>query len=260
MEKLLEGDEQLDRELAPEKTFAPALGSVLLHGGMLAAFALYIAIEGLFRPTIWGSPGAGGIMQAQLVNSPLPLPTHEQPNQNVLSTLTPSKAPLLSSHKTEQMQNLKAIPIPGRKVKPKEKSRSSKIVQPPPKRKNVARYGERSGSWMQRSMPEQGFNGPTAIQNGDFGKMYPWYVQQINNRMSANWDRAQVNPATPHGARAYITFTINENGTASSPRLAQSSGSPTLDDSCLQAAERVQSFPPLPGGYRQLGVTYHCEY
>jgi hypothetical protein len=45
MEKLLEGEMQLDRELAPERAFAPAIGSLLLHGGILASIALYIADE-----------------------------------------------------------------------------------------------------------------------------------------------------------------------------------------------------------------------
>ena len=263
MERLLEGDEQLDRELTPERAFAPAMGSVLLHAGFLAAAALYILIAGLFHPNIWGSPGSGGVIHANLVNSPLPLPTHDQPNQNVLSTLTPSKAPALPNQKTQRMEDLKAIPIPGKKVKPKKETvRKTPPHQPTPERQNVARYGEQSGSLMQRSIQQQGFNGPTAIENGNFGQMYPWYVQQLNNRMSQNWYRSEVNPATPKGSRVYLTFTIQRNGTASNEQIAQSSGSTTLDYSCLHAVQRVQAFPPLPQGYNQstLRVSYYCEY
>ena len=263
MEKLLEGDEQLDRELAPERVFAPAMGSLFLHGGLIAIGALYIAIAGLFHPTIWGSPGQGGVMHAYLVTSPLPLPTHEQPNQNVLSTETPSKAPELPNQKTQHMQDLKAIPIPGKKVKPKRQvEHKTPQHQPTPKRDNVARYGEQSGSNMQRSIQTPGTSGPTAIQNGDFGTMYPWYVQQINNRMAQNWYKQEVNPATPRGSKAYITFMITRDGSVENPRLAQTSGSSTLDYSCLHAVQRIQSFPPLPPGYREstLGVTYYCEY
>ncbi|HEX8712041.1 MAG TPA: TonB family protein, partial [Terracidiphilus sp.] len=205
----------------------------------------------------------GGVMHANLVTSPLPLPTREQPNDNVLATQTPSKAPELPNQKTQQMEDLKAIPIQGKKVKPKKEAvHKTPKVQPTPQRQNVARYGEQSGSFMQRSMQTPGTSGPTAIQNGDFGTMYPWYVQQINNRMAQNWYRSEVNPATPKGSKAYITFMISREGSAENPRLAQSSGSSTLDYSCLHAIQRVQSFPPLPPGYREssLGVTYYCEY
>lgn len=263
MGKLIEGDEQLDRELTPDRGFAPALGSVLLHGGLLGLAALYIAIAGLFHVTLWGSPGAGGIMKAELVSSPLPLPTHQQPNKNVLATTTPSKAPLLKNQKTQQLKNLKSIPIERKKVEhPKKVVKHKAPPHPQPKRKDVARYGEKAGTSMQRSIKAKGFNGPTAIQNGNFGTLYPWYVQQINNRMSANWDKSQVNPATPKGSRVYLTFTIKRDGDAEDAQIAQSSGSSTLDYSCLQALQRIQSFPPLPPGYHgsTLRVSYYCEY
>ena len=252
MEKLLEGDEQLDRELAPERVFAPAMGSVLLHGGLVALAALYVFLGGLFQPNIWGSPGAGGIMQANLVDSALPLPTKDRPNQNVLATVTPSQAAALPNQKTKQMQDLNAVPILGKKSKPKKETErrvpQRKVTQ---ESQNKARYGEQSGTFMQRSIQQQGFNGQTAIENGDFGTMYPWYVQQINNRMAQNWYKTEVNPATPKGSRVYLTFTIGRNGTATDEKIAQSSGSSTLDYSCQRAILDASPFPPLPAGFQR---------
>lgn len=263
MEKLLEGDEQLDRELAPERVFAPAMGSLLLHGGLIALAALYIVVAGLFHPNLWGSPGKGGVMNAVLVTNPppLPLPTREQPNDNVLATQTPSKAPALPNQKTAQMQDLNAIPIQGKKVKPKKETvHKTPKVQPKPQRPNVARYGEQSGSFMQRSVQQPGFSGQTAIQNGNFGTQFPWYATMINNKVDQNWYRAEVNPSTPKGTRSYVSFTIHSDGSASNVRIAQPGASSTLDYSCLHAVERVQAFPPLPGGYREIDVNFYCEY
>jgi periplasmic protein TonB len=261
MEKLLEGEMQLDRELAPERAFAPAIGSLSLHGGILASIALYIAVAGLFHPTLLGSPGQGGVMNANLVTSPLPLPTHEQPNENVLATETPSKAPELPSQKTERMENLSAIPIPGKAVKPKKET-AHKTPQhaPTPERPNVAAYGEQSGSNMPRSIQQQGFSGQTAIQNGNFGTQFPWYATMINNRVDQNWYRSEVNSSTPKGSRSYIAFTIHSDGSATGEQIGQSSGSSTLDYSCLHAVQRVQAFPPLPGGFREIVVNFYCEY
>jgi periplasmic protein TonB len=261
MENILEGEEQLDRELAPERAFAPAMGSLLLHGGLVASIALYILVAGLFHPVMWGSPGKGGVMNAVLVTSPLPLPTREPPNNNVLATETPSNAPALPNEKTEQMQNLNAIPIPGKKVKPK-KENVHKTPQraPTPQRPNVAAYGEQSGSFMPRSIQQQGFSGQTAIQNGNFGTQFPWYATMINNRVDQNWYRNEVNQSTPKGSRAYIAFTIHSDGSATDEQISQSSGSSTLDYSCLHAIQRVQAFPPLPGGYREITVNFYCEF
>jgi protein TonB len=261
MEKILEGDEQLDRELAPERVFAPAMGSLLLHGGLIGLAALYVVVAGLFHPNLWGSPGKGGVMNAVLVSSPMPLPSREPPNENVLATQTPSKAPALPNQKTQQMQDLNAIPILGKKVKPKkEVQRRTPQHQPTPERPNVARYGEQSGSNMQRSIQQQGFSGQTAIQNGNFGSQFPWYATMINNKVDQNWYRAEVNPSTPRGSRSYVAFTIHSDGSATNARIAQPSGSTTLDYSCLHAVERVQAFPPLPGGYREIDVNFYCEY
>jgi protein TonB len=92
--------------------------------------------------------------------------------------------------------------------------------------------------------------------------MYPWYVDQINRKMSDNWNKGQVDSRTPKGARTYLTFTIHRDGTVSSADLDRSSGSPTLDRSCEVAVQRVDTFGNLPPAYNQstLKVSYYCEY
>ncbi|MDE3149833.1 MAG: hypothetical protein KGL37_10225, partial [Acidobacteriota bacterium] len=115
MDDLLEGGEQLERELAPESIFAPAAGSLVLHGALAAIVVLYMVLGGFFHSSIWGAAGMGSAMQVTLVSSALPLPA-DQLNQNVLATETPSQAPALPSKTTKQMQDLKAIPIPGKQA------------------------------------------------------------------------------------------------------------------------------------------------
>ncbi|HUA99359.1 MAG TPA: TonB family protein [Terracidiphilus sp.] len=262
MESLIEGDEGLDRQLAPEGVAAPAMGSLLLHGAMLGAVVLYILVGGLFRPKVWGSAGPGGVMQVAIASA-LPLPSHHEQNQNVLATQTPSEAPAPPAPKTTREVDQNAIPILGKHVKPEKKTvERTQPHQPTPKQQDKARYGEQAGTLMPESMPEHGLNGPTQIDNGNFGAMYPGYVQAINNLMAQNWYKSAVNPATPRGSRVFLSFTINRDGSITGERIAQTSNSSTLDYSCLQAVERVQNFPPLPAGYNQstLRVSYYCEY
>jgi protein TonB len=80
--------------------------------------------------------------------------------------------------------------------------------------------------------------------------------------MSSTWNRFEVDPRTARGTRSYIQFTIHRDGSVSNIQLEQSSGNQTLDNSCLRAAQRVDTFGPLPTQYHQSTVmtSYYCEY
>jgi protein TonB len=266
MNDLLEGSEKLERELTPEPMAAPAVGSLLLHGGLAAVLLVYGILGGLLHHNFWGNPGVGGAIQVNLVSSALPLPSDQPPNQNVLATETPSKAPAEPAPKTKQAVDEKAIPIASKqKPQPPQKQTASKTQQhqPVPKQDNRAQFGEQAGSSMPRAMQGQpGSNGPTAVSNGDFGSRFGWYVDGITRKMDANWYRQEVEPRTPRGARCYITFVIHRDGSVSNVLMDRSSGSPTLDSSCLRAARRVDTFGALPSQYNlsTVNVSHYCEY
>ncbi len=259
MESVLEGGEHLERELAREPFAGPAAGAVGLHLAIAAMLLSYAWAMGLFHHNFWGTAGSGGSMHVTLTDA-LPLPT-DQINQNVLATETPSKAPAAPSPKEEKHVDETAIPILGKPTKPTAQNiQKTQMHQPPPK-ENVAQYGEQNGSVMPHQM-QPGSGGPTTVGDNNFASLYPWYVDQINRIMSQNWDRRQVDPRTPKGARVYLMWSISRDGSHTRPVLDTSSGSPTLDNSCMFAAQRVESFGPLPSNYNQsmLKVSYYCEY
>jgi protein TonB len=264
MNVLLGGTEQLEQELTPEPVVAPATGSIVLHLGLAASIVLYGILGGFFHRNLWGGPGSGGAIQVNLVSSSIPLPSDQPVNQNVLSTETPSQAPAPPAPKEKQVEDQTAIPIAG---KQKKQERETAPKTPPRKQEpvptNRAAYGEQSGSAMPRTSQQQNFaTGPTTVNSGDFGSRFGWYVEGINRKMGANWYRTLVDQSTPRGARAYIDFTIARDGSVSSVRLDRTSGSPTLDSSCMRAAQRVDTFGALPAGYNEstLLVSYYCEY
>ena len=84
----------------------------------------------------------------------------------------------------------------------------------------------------------------------------------ITDKMATNWYKYEVDQETPKGARAYIIFTIHRDGSPSNVALDRTSGSPTLDSSCVRAAKRVDTFGTLPPQYNQstLMVSFYCEY
>ena len=100
------------------------------------------------------------------------------------------------------------------------------------------------------------------VKGSDFGSMFPYYIQGIQRKMSANSSMQLVDPRTPKGTRAFILFTIHKDGTLSEIQMDKSSGSPSLDRECLRAAQRVDSFGPLPPAYNGSTVitSYYCEF
>ncbi len=262
MSTLLEGDERLERELTAEPVAAPATGSVLLHLGLAGAIAAYYIIGGFFHSNTWGGSTSGGAIRVNIVSSTIPLPSDIPPNQNVLATDKPSPAPALPAPKAAPTIDEKAIPILGKqKEKPKPAPRTpSKIQQPVPQ--NRAQYGEEASNNMPRAIQGQSSPGPTSITQGDFGSKFPWYVDGINRKMSQNWNRGEVDPRTPKGTRVFLIFTVHRDGTPANVQLDRSSGSPTLDRSCIRGVQRVDTFGALPNGYsgNTLNVSYYCEY
>lgn len=263
MNVLLGSTDPLEQELTPEPVVAPATGSIILHIALAASIVLYGVIGGLFHHSLWGNSGTGGAIQVNLVSSALPLPTNQPVNQNVLSTEKPSEAPAPPAPKAKQAEDETAIPIQGKQKKPEHETAPR---TPPQKQQptptNRAAYGEQSGSSIPRATQSSLTNGPTTVNDGDFGSRFGWYVDGISRKMSSNWYKALVDPNTPRGARAYIDFTIAHDGSVSTVRLDRSSGNPTLDSSCMRAAQRVDTFGALPAGYNQstLLVSYYCEY
>jgi len=263
MSTLLEHDEHLERELAGEPVAAPMTGSVLLHLGLAGAVAAYAMAGGFFHSSLWGGATAGGAMRVTIESNAIPLPSEQPQNQNVLTTDKPSPAPALPAPKAVQKADEEAIAIKSlqQQKKPEPETHvQQKLQQPVPQ--NRAQYGEQAGNIVPRAIQGQPNPGPTTIAEGDFGSRFPWYVDGINRKMSQSWNKFEVDPRTPKGARVYIIYPIRKDGSPGAPQLDRSSGSPTLDRSCLRAVQRVDTFGGLPGGYSggTLNVSYYCEY
>lgn len=260
MSGLLKFDEHLERELAPERLAKPAMGSFALHGTLIGLIAFYGLLGGLFHHNEWGTAGSGGAINVNLVSDALPLP-NEQINNNVLATDTPSQAPEAPNTKAKQAEDQNAIEIQGRHAKPKQQLEQKTPQSKQQPLNNRAAYGEQAGSVMQHAMQTPG-SGPVTIENGDFGSRFGWYVSQINTKVQQNWYKQEIDPRTPRGLRVYLTFTIGRDGSPASPQIDRSSGSFTLDQSCLRAVKRVDTFGGLPAAYTSntLSVSYYCEY
>lgn len=262
MSSLLQSNDQLERELAPEPAKGPAMGSLALHAALFGSMLLWGVVQGWFHHNLWGSAGGSGAIQVNLVSNALPLPSKQPVNQNVLSTETPSQAPAAPEPKTKQAVDETALALQGKQKKPEKQTQQHSVVKPTePVPQNRAQYGEQAGSNMQRAM--QSFSvGQTSVSDTSFGSLFGWYVSQIDRRMDANGYRSMADPRTSKGAKASIEFKISRDGSHGDIKLDSSSGSTSWDNVCLRAAQRVDTFGPLPAGYRNsyLQVFYDCTY
>jgi hypothetical protein len=88
------------------------------------------------------------------------------------------------------------------------------------------------------------------------------YIEGAKNKVAQKWDSAEVAGDTPAGATVFIQFTIRRRGNHEAATMETSSGSSSLDVSCLRAVDRIRTFDHLPRSYNgdSLTVLYHCTY
>jgi protein TonB len=264
MDSVLDGGGQLERAMRQDPVAAPATGSLILHAALFGVIVFFGFFNGLMHHN-WGAPGPGSAIQVSLDSASIPLPSDQPKNDNVLPTEKPSPAPAPPAPKAKQAIDDTAIPIQGKEVKPeKQKQVKTAKVQPPPVPDNTLRYGEKAGSKLARSTYAQTstVDQPVSVTNGDFGTRFPWYVEGIKRKVSQNWNRYQVDQRTAKGAVVQIYFKVNRQGIPSGFRVNTASGSPTLDQSCMLATQRVDTFGDLPrdSNDQWLDVTYDCTY
>jgi protein TonB len=272
--------DEIEREFGQEPIGKHMLWAVGFHVLLVGAGVAFALLNGLFPHNSWGGANDGAIA-VQLVSNALPLPADHKPNDNVLATETPSEAPAPPAPKAKATVDESAIPIATKmqelKKPAQKKQEASKAkpaipppvaktaprVQPPPKPDARAQYGEQASTQMARAVQPTitSANGQVAVTAGSRGFNYPYYVEGIQRKVLQNIDRNQVDARTPKGTRAYIIFTVRRDGTLTGIKMDKSSGSPTLDQACLRAAGRVDTFGPLPSPPTDgpLSVSYYCE-
>ncbi|MGB8063579.1 MAG: TonB family protein [Candidatus Sulfotelmatobacter sp.] len=236
------------------------------HIAITAALLIYSAVFYHTSGEGWGAGGGGDAIGATLVNT-VPLPANSAPTQNVLAN--ESKGITHSEPKVQEKEP-DAIEIQGKnaKIKPKKKqetvTKKSAPAQPEPESNQVA-FGEGgpvSGPY--GTFSAAGAKGGFGITGGggDFGAKYAWYVRVIQQKVSENWLRYEVDPRITSAQRVYITFDVARDGHPMNVQIEQSGGVPSLDDSAVRALKRIDTFGPLPGDYpgSKISVEFWFDY
>jgi protein TonB len=237
-----------------------------LHVGITALLLLYAMVFSHTGGGTWGAGGGGDAIGATLVSS-VPLNVAPSQTQNVLAN--ESKGVTQSQPKVEEKAP-DAIDIQGKnaKIKPKKKqiTESKQNAKPAtePEDNQVA-FGEGgpvSGPY--GTFSAAGAKGGFGITGGggDFGTKYAWYVHVIQQKVSENWMKYEVDPRVGTANRVYITFDVTRDGHPTNVQVEQSSGVPSLDISATRALQRIDTFGPLPADYsgNKISVEYWFDY
>ena len=245
-----------------------ALGrSAAFHVAVAAVILVYTMFASGNRGQGWGAGGGGEAIGATLVST-VPLPANPAATQNVVAN--ESKGVTQSQPKPVKKEP-DAIDIQGKnaKIKPKKTptptpTKEKPQTQPEEETNQVA-FGEGGPV----SGPYGGFSAGAAKGGfgvtgggGDFGTKYAWYVHVIQQKVSENWLRYEVDPKITTAQRVYITFDVARDGHPLNVQVEQSSGVPALDISATRALQRIDTFGPLPPDYSgsKISVEFWFDY
>ena len=239
--------------------------SLLLHIAFTAGVFLYAYFAGGGHGGTWGAGGGGDALGVTLVST-IPLPANTVPTQNIVAN--ESKGLSQSQPKPKLEETPEAIPIPDKNTKPKPKTTATQRkpeAQPLEEADNVVPFGEGgpvSGPYgiFDAGGAKGGFGFTGG--GGDFGSRYAWYVRVVQQKVSENWLKYEVDPRITEARRVYLTFDIHRDGRPSNVQVEQSSGVPSLDQSAVRALERIDTFGPLPSDYagNKVSVEFWFDY
>jgi protein TonB len=275
-----------------KERMAPSLAvSAAMHAALLACLVFVPALLSGHGQD-WGQNGSGGdigeAMSARLVSGiPLPAKPNAKP-ENVLANESKGLSQPLPAPAAKQDEQ--AIAIPDKQTKVKAAKEKSKVAPQPvaPSRMRPTQAPPLAATAPTRPAPPEvadnqvpfGQGGPVAGPftsvaigsgagglklgeggTGSFGSLYSYYAQQVARKVHDAW-QSEVNPSVVSAKRVYITFDISRNGAPSKVQIEQSSGIPALDQSAVRALQRIDTFGPLPDGYRgsYVSVEFWFDY
>ncbi len=245
----------------------PLAWSVGFHTLLFGAIMLYGAVFGSLRGEAWGMGGGGeGAISANLVST-IPLPSAPAETSNILAN--ESKGLTQSLPKAKEEPTPEAIPIPDKNTrqrpqpKPRTSTQEKPVVEEATNRIPFGQGGPVSGPYgVFSAAGAKGGFGFSGSGGGDFGSRFAWYVRVVQQKVSENWLKYEIDPNIRDARRVYITFDIMRNGQPTNIQIEQSSGVPSLDQSATRALQRIDSFGPLPNEYagNRVSVEFWFDY
>lgn len=216
-----------------------------------------------------GNPGGGGMRgpaseSSTVAETPLP-----RPSLRDLTTVEKFRPPTAESSLRYPTAKTKRAPS---KSKP---DKSAVITKPNPNAKTgrtgaaeaAAEKTGGSGTGLTIGAGAPGFGESSGL--GGYGDQigmgnfpYQYYLQNIQDRISARWFQSLVDPGASGTYRVTVYFRIFRDGTISAIETKEPSGLKALDMSAVRAVTTAAPFAPLPPDYDEeyLGIILIFEH
>jgi len=252
--------EQLDILDERDPIRFPAVGSILLHAGLVGIVFLYTYWVRQLEPDLGSTTTSGGAYTVSAVKD-IPIPHTEAPPNPVAndsdSTVrsAPEKVKVEKQVVETQAKNAFEIATEKKPKKQDVKPRTESKYAPPPPDNQVFSSVKQAVSNPMYSAPAGG-GGVGVSGNTVLGTRFGAYAELLRQRITQSWQRNGLDARSQRDP-AIISLTIMQNGSVRDIRLVQSSGNPAIDNSALRALYQANPLPPLPAG---LGSSFAIQF
>ncbi|HSU62080.1 MAG TPA: TonB family protein [Bryobacteraceae bacterium] len=225
---------------------APFIGSILVHAGVvgLLFFGWYWANHN--RETLGDVHPAGGAAYAVSPVHSIPIPQREAP-LNPVANDTQSTVPTLPlKQETEvKLPDKLAFEIPEKKKKRQAERPHPKqqYTQPAPQNQVYSRSPQAVANPMYNIQSGAGQVG--IGPNSPLGNRLGWYAELVRQRIAEKWQTNGLD-ARSQRSPAIVSFYIMRDGSIRTPKIVQSSGNPSIDNTALRAVYDASPLPALP--------------
>jgi TonB family protein len=223
----------------------PLFGSLAIHSAVVASFLVVWTFHKSI-PEFGDEKLSHGTVGVNVVKT-IPIPS-KVGRVNRLANDTDSVVPQAPPQKQEVKKVVapdpKAIPIPGKPMKP-QPQQIKQLYKPEPVKPNQL-YSRTPEALKSPQIGMQGNEGIGVGPNSVIGQRFGYYVDLMRSQIARHWSTAGLANDSRH---VTITFTILKDGTVENAKVAQPSGNYTLDNAALRAVLDSNPLPPLPQGY-----------
>ncbi len=236
----------------------PFLGALVIHATVLGLVFFGWFWMNRHRDTLGDIDPAGGPAYAVSSVHSIPIPQQQAPPNPVASD-SQSMVPVAPAKQEAQKQtppppDKTAIEIPDKvKREAPHPTKQQQYQQPAPQNQVYSRSRPAVSNPMYDAAAGAGQVGVgpnTPLGDNRLG----WYAELIRQRIAQNWNtngldqRSQQSPAV-------VGFTIMRDGSVRDPRITQSSGNYTIDNTALRAVFQSNPLPQLPPQITESSIT-----
>jgi protein TonB len=149
-----------------------------------------------------------------------------------------------------------AVPVEKSRQRRRKPASNQQRNQPAPSKNQLSSStGARVSSPLYTGRQSSAATGGVGIGRGNpFGSGYAWYADALQRRLADEWRRTLGQASGGSRNLVLVTFTIQANGAFRDIRIAQTSGTRTLDYSAHRAVLNASPFRPLPRGLGRRSV------